>query len=297
LAFTIPHPADVLEDPADVFPQAQWDRVDIDILAAAVGGKDGVRSGCAVTAQGTPDMTVTVASGTIVVGFVEVAVGSGNVTIPAAHGTLPRFDLIAVNNSGVKSVVQGTAAATPVFPAIPATSVIVAAVYVPAADTAIQTIQIVDKRVTVPALPTASLLITVPKIADEIVNNSSTFQNDDHLSFAVQANKIYHVELALKAEQVSTSAQFKFQWTLPASATVLWNSSPAAVPAWYIFDADGIIATVGLGNSFNGIIKLEGWITVAGTGGTAQLQWAQSTANASDNTLKKGSILRWEEVA
>lgn len=140
MAFTIPNLADA------GFPdQAEPDKVDIDIIVAALN-RTGVVSGCAVTAQGTPDMTVAVASGTIAVAGAEVAVTSGNVTITTAHATNPRIDLVVVNNSGTKSVTAGTAAADPVMPAIPANSVVLAAVYVPANDTAINSNQITDKR-------------------------------------------------------------------------------------------------------------------------------------------------------
>ena len=138
--FTIPNVADAFSA-----AQAQLDKVDLDILAAAQAGT-GIVSGCAVTAQGSPDMTLAVSAGSVKVTGAEVAVSSGNVTITTAHATNPRFDLVVVNNAGTKSVTAGTASAAPVFPAIPATSVVLAAVYVPANDTAIQSNQIVDKR-------------------------------------------------------------------------------------------------------------------------------------------------------
>jgi hypothetical protein len=92
-------------------------------------------------------MTVAVALGTVMVADVPAAVTAGNVTITTAHATLPRKDLIVVSNAGVKSATAGTAATQPLKPAIPANSVVIAEVYVPAADTAINTNQITDKRV------------------------------------------------------------------------------------------------------------------------------------------------------
>ena len=68
------------------------------------------------------------------------------------------FDLVVVDNTGAKSVTAGTASATPVFPAIPANSAVCAAVYVPATDTAIQSNQIVDKRVIIGAFSNAQTL-------------------------------------------------------------------------------------------------------------------------------------------
>lgn len=149
MAFSIPNEAD-----ASVAAQAAPDSKDIEILVAGYAGT-GVVSGAAVTAQGSPDMTLAVAAGVVAVLGVQATVTAGNVTITTAHATNPRFDLVVVNSSGTKSVTAGTAAATPVFPTIPASSVVLAAVYVPANDTAIGSTQIVDKRVPAPssALP------------------------------------------------------------------------------------------------------------------------------------------------
>lgn len=141
MSFTIPNLAD-----AAFADQAEVDKVDVDILVAAHNGNR-VISGCAVTAQGSPDMTVAVASGSVLVNGATVSVSSGNVTVTAANGTNPRFDLIVVDDTGTKSCTAGTAAANPVFPTIPADSVVLAAVYVPANDTDIDANQIVDKRV------------------------------------------------------------------------------------------------------------------------------------------------------
>lgn len=151
MAFTIPNNPDAFNT-----HQAEIDKADIDILVAAFAG-DGVISGCAVTAQGSPDMTVAVAAGQVQIGGVLATVSSGNVNIGAADGSNPRFDLITVNNSGTKACTAGTAAASPVFPTIPANSIVLAAVYVPTADTTIATNQITDKRCFVKSHVVASI--------------------------------------------------------------------------------------------------------------------------------------------
>lgn len=146
MSFTIPNLA------AAGFPdQAEPDSVDFDILALG-SNMSGVKSGCAVTAQGSPDMTVAVASGTIYTLGTQKTVTSGNVTIAAADGTNPRFDLIVADSSAAKQRRAGTAAANPVFPTLTAGDVALAAVYVPASDTAINSNQIIDKRVMMPTL-------------------------------------------------------------------------------------------------------------------------------------------------
>jgi len=145
MSFEIPNDPAAPVHPAAFADQAEPDAVDWDILVAALKG-DGVISGCAVTAQGTPDMTVAVASGTVIIAGATVAVSGGNVTITAADGTNPRFDLVVVNNAGTKSAVAGSPNANACLPAIPASSVVLAAIYVPAADTDIDANQIIDKR-------------------------------------------------------------------------------------------------------------------------------------------------------
>ena len=141
MAFTIPNHAD-----ANSPFQAEPDSVDFDILAAGYSGS-GVISGCAVTAQGTPNMTVAVASGVVSVAGVRVSVTGANSTIGTADGTDPRFDMITVNNSGTIATTAGTAAAVPELPNIPSNSVVLALIFVPASDTTIATAQITDKRV------------------------------------------------------------------------------------------------------------------------------------------------------
>jgi hypothetical protein len=146
MPFTIPD-NDVAGVPAR---QSPWYSTDIAILVAGFLGT-GVLTGCDVTAQGSPNMTLAVASGTIQpsAGVGAVTVAAGNVTITTAHATLPRIDLVTAAADGTKTVTAGTAAAEPKPPGLPSGHIALAMVDVPAADTAIQTAQITSKRVIV----------------------------------------------------------------------------------------------------------------------------------------------------
>jgi hypothetical protein len=128
--------------------QSIWMQTDIDALVSGFNG-DGVISGCAVTAQGSPDMTVAVGSGTIQISATSYSITGANKAITAADGSNPRIDLICANTSSALTVTDGTAAANPKAPDIPANSVLLAMVYVPASDTDIDSNQITDKRVIV----------------------------------------------------------------------------------------------------------------------------------------------------
>lgn len=172
MAFTIPNLADVGEDAE----QAEIDSKDIDILVQGIN-KTGVVSGCGVTAQGVPDMTVAVAAGEIAYIDTAATVTGGNATIEAADGTNARFDLIMVTNAGAlvnptAGNGKGTAAAEPVFPTIPANRVVLAVVLIPALDAAIGAGQIVDKRVII-QMPDTAITVVHRSNADVIIENSS----------------------------------------------------------------------------------------------------------------------------
>lgn len=116
----------------------------LEILVEGINGKNCVLSGCAVT--GGADMTPEVAKGAVLSNGVLYAIAAATVTIGTADATNPRIDLVVVNSSGSLAVRAGTAAAAPKPPARTANDVVLAAVYVPASDTAIGTSQITDMR-------------------------------------------------------------------------------------------------------------------------------------------------------
>lgn len=136
-------------------------RTDLAVIVAGSNGTgvvsngSGALSGCGVTAQGTPNMTVAVAACSVRVVQAVASVTSGNVTITTANPSSPRIDLVVVNASGTKSAVAGTPAAVPDAPNIPADSVVLAFVRVPAAGTAVDNSMITDKRVPVQTAPLA----------------------------------------------------------------------------------------------------------------------------------------------
>lgn len=117
----------------------------LDVLVEGINGLNCVLSGLAVT--GGADMTPAVAKGSVLSNGTMFAVAAADVTISAANATNPRIDLIVVDSAGALQVRAGTAAASPKPPVRTANDVVIAAVYVPANDTAIATTQITDMRV------------------------------------------------------------------------------------------------------------------------------------------------------
>lgn len=139
---------------------------EVEVVARSMN--DSVLSGCAVTAQGSPNMTLAVAKGSVLSGGVLLPVTAGNVTITAADSTKPRFDLVVVNSAGTKTVRAGTASPSPTPPTLSGGDVVIAFVYVPAAATAITTSLFFDSRVFSTAGP-----VCVGKVTAAIVKNNT----------------------------------------------------------------------------------------------------------------------------
>ncbi len=131
------------------------DRADLTAIILAISGNY-VSTGCQVTAQSTPNMTVQVSAGTIYVNgtsYAIAAVASLAVTAPSSHD---RRDIVVANSSAVVSIIEGTPCTVagwtpisgvlpPVKPAIPALSVILGEIYVASTTTSITSANITDK--------------------------------------------------------------------------------------------------------------------------------------------------------
>lgn len=142
MAWTIPDKGSAQSDLQSIVFQEY-----LGVLLAGIQGIDCVLSGAAVTAQGSPDMTVAVAKAATLSNGVLKATAGANGTITTADATNPRIDLVVINSSGAIAVRAGTPAALPKPPTRTTNDVVLAAVYVPANDTTISSAQIVDMRV------------------------------------------------------------------------------------------------------------------------------------------------------
>lgn len=141
------------------------------------------------------------------------------------------------------------------------------------------------------------------KTANEVVNNSTTFQNDDHISFTVAANGWY----ALEGYFVYTSpgtADIKFNWTGPAGTSLFWTNfavNTAALAEYNVvvegLNAAGSARGVGGNDATTMSMQPKGVVVVSSTAGTFQLQWAQNAAVASATTMLAGSWAKLTKIA
>lgn len=275
--------------------QSIWMQADIDALVAAFNNT-AVLNGCAVTAQGSPDMTVAVAAGVVVINGVSKAVTAANGTITAADATLPRIDLVSINSSGAIVVTAGTPAVEPGAPALPASSALVAMVYVPANDTTIASNQITDKRV-ITRGP-----IILRKTADESVTSSAVLQDDDHLTFPVNASEVVLIEGLLVATG-NSAGDISVALMAPAGtvgrfsgvgpdigATDIGNTNVSSAAITDVTTPDFLNFGV-VTSSIGSAISVRALLVIGGTAGTVKLQWAQRVSNGTATVLEEHSHL------
>jgi len=116
------------------------------VKEAAKGNK--VISGCAVSQDaGGASMDVDVAVGVIAIEGIKINVSADTLTLNAADGSNPRWDLISVGANATLDYTAGTPAANPVPPDLAADHIALAIIDVQANDTAISDGEITDARI------------------------------------------------------------------------------------------------------------------------------------------------------
>ena len=140
------------------------------------------------------------------------------------------------------------------------------------------------------------------KTADESLQNN-TFQDDDHLSFAVAANTKYAWRCHIHYNTPS-AADFKVQWTGPASPTLVRVFIAGMAPDGTTWVGTGIMTTfsspvaiLGAGANTAGYVEFSGVLQNGANAGTVHFQWAQNTTTASDTTVYAGSHIDYAIVA
>lgn len=136
--------------------------------------------------------------------------------------------------------------------------------------------------------------LLIPKIAvrtaSQTVNNTATFQNDNTLTLAVDANTTYRCHLHLSYTS-GTTPDFKYQFTKPTGATLsAWSFVGYSTAVAFAYGGSGDAQSIG-GNV--SALPLDAWgiLTTSSTAGSFTLQWAQNTATASDTVVLAGSFL------
>jgi hypothetical protein len=159
----------------------------------------------------------------------------------------------------------------------------------------------------------AAVPLKAVKTANETVNNSTTYQNDDHLVLTPTISKTYRGRLFVIYSATNT-IDAKIRFTYPTGATVaigaaapmssanetdregdvLWSASAAATSP----TADIVLGThnSGGGSAILTCAQVMFTLVMSSTAGNLQLQWAQNAAVATDLVFYAGSWLElWEQ--
>ena len=135
-------------------------------------------------------------------------------------------------------------------------------------------------------------LTIVRKTADEIVNNSTVLQNDDHLLFAVAANEVWEIRVAMIVASTAV-ADFKYAFTVPTGGAIY-------APGGYTTDSDATIAVAVLytaNQTMSTTVAVNRRYIGGANAGNVQFQWAQNTAEVSNTKVLANSYIIAHKLA
>ena len=138
----------------------------------------------------------------------------------------------------------------------------------------------------------------VYKTADEVVNNSTTPQDDDHLVFICSANKKCFVEYHLFITNANTS-EIKFEVSASGSNVVRAGGTGSVFDFSYTINQDsGPIRTYETNgaSSEHGFMRISAFIDPGSSNRTVVLKWAQQNATPKNTTVQSGSWLNYVQV-
>lgn len=210
--------------------------VDRDAVTEAWDG-NAVISGLTSAEKGTPDMSVDVAAGAARAGGSYYLFSSTtNVTLTAAHATLPRKDLIVLNSSGTLTKRDGTAEAAaptgqvrrftyrPAAPELTAGDTVLAEVYVAPTVTQIFNADISDRRVVLRRYYPATLTPLGAVIDTGDAGPSKTqIDGTNHayyvLDYADAATETAYWQFSMPRDYVARDMVFIIRWFSAAATT------------------------------------------------------------------------------
>lgn len=150
----------------------------------------------------------------------------------------------------------------------------------------------------------------VGKTADESLSSSTTLQDDNHLTFAVDASSTYAFRIRLIWYCPDTDGGVKVGFSVPSGASggfiqTMDSGSPPLTgtganvdgSSSYSLEKAALSGTI-FSKSYSGsrIFDLVGYINTSGTSGNLQMQWAQYASKASATYVYKGSYIEYIKI-
>lgn len=139
------------------------------------------------------------------------------------------------------------------------------------------------------------------KPASQGVLNSTTLTNDTDLHVALAANAIYAFDSCVAWIAVS-GTDFKWQWTVPAGATLLYQPLyNAGGPTGFgnsnnAYGASDVLSATGQSPQVTAV-RFGGTVQTAATAGNLQFTFAQATLSAVNTTYSRaGSYINMQRI-
>lgn len=148
------------------------------------------------------------------------------------------------------------------------------------------------------ALVTEARSLGAVKSSTQTVNNSTALVNATGLSFSAAANAAYLGDLCLYYNSGATP-DIKFGLTVPSGTTGTWGGlGYDFTPVLLAFGPIDIATALGFGGlSADRAAFIRVALTTSSTAGTVQVQFAQSTMNASNTNLLAGSWIKFHRIS
>lgn len=151
------------------------------------------------------------------------------------------------------------------------------------------------------AIPSGNFPIIRTKSANEDIQNSSTLQDDDHLSFPGEANATYVIKVqSILRSLTGSNGGFKCSFNAPTGAAIeigilaVFMDPTTHVTAGYNSGIDAYVTGTqsGSGGTSEGSALVTAQVIMGSTAGTIQFRFAQASAdNAGAIRHNKGSQL------
>jgi hypothetical protein len=148
-------------------------------------------------------------------------------------------------------------------------------------------------------------IVLVTKTLDETVNNNAALQDDNELFVALDINAMYLFRAFLIYDSVSTAAEMKMAFTVPANTTLVWSPNGLSIAATTRVDSvdqkevtgSGTQSTTGtIAGSSPLLISPHGVVTTTDTDGDLHFQWAQGNATVEDTVVRANSYLYLQRI-
>ena len=134
------------------------------------------------------------------------------------------------------------------------------------------------------------------KTADEIVNNSSTMQDDNHLVGSIGASETWSFDCLIIHTHGNNSGDIDMTFTVPTGASIVVNYFNPVTSVDTLISASGTEQLFNTSASVTYLTRIKGSVRNSTNAGNLTFRFAQNAAHASDCTVLAGSYMSMVKV-